>query len=119
MADFVLGSEIDGAPVEQHVAGVRLGLAGDDVHHGGLAGAVRADDGAHLAGCQLERQIVDGAEAVEGDADAVEIEQALRDFGVGGDGGVHASHSAGWAGAPGVLVRRRLRCALSAAAAGP
>ena len=37
-------------PVEQHVAVVGPGLAGDDVHHRGLAGAVRADDGAHLAG---------------------------------------------------------------------
>jgi len=43
-----------GDAVEQHRPLVRLGLAGDDVHHRGLAGAVRADDGAHLAG--LERQ---------------------------------------------------------------
>ena len=51
------------------------GLAGDDVHHGGLAGAVRADDGAHLAGIDGERQLVEGAEAVERNGDAVEIEQ--------------------------------------------
>ena len=54
--------------VEQHVAGVGPGLAGDDVHHRGLAGAVGADDGAHLAGLDRERQIVERAEAVERDA---------------------------------------------------
>ena len=64
-----------GAAVEQHVALVRPGLAGDDVHHGGLAGAVRADDRAHLAGLDRERQLVERLEAVERDADAVEIEQ--------------------------------------------
>ena len=35
--------------VEQTVALVGPRLAGDDVHHGRLAGAVGADDGAHLA----------------------------------------------------------------------
>ena len=40
--------------VEEDVPGVGPGLAGDDVHHGGLAGAVGADDGAHLAGLDGE-----------------------------------------------------------------
>ena len=46
-------------PSKEHVAVVGPGLAGDDVHHRGLAGAVRADDGAHLAGLDRERQIVE------------------------------------------------------------
>ena len=51
------------------LAAVRPGLAGDDVHHGGLAGAVGADDAAQLAvvdaaGCSP----FDGLEAVEADA---------------------------------------------------
>ena len=61
--------------VEHGFAGVGAGLAGDDVHHRGLAGAVRADDGAHLARLDGERQIVERAEAVERDGDAVEIEE--------------------------------------------
>ena len=64
-----------GDAIEQHLALIRLGLAGDDVHHRGLAGAIRADDGAHFAGSQRQRQIVDGMKAIEGDVHAVEIEQ--------------------------------------------
>src|SRR5581483_10240433 len=98
---LVLGGEVDTALVEQHVADVRPGLAGDDVHHGGLAGAVGADDGAHLAGSQLERQIVEGAEAVEADGDAIEIEQAVSDRRRLRQGSIHGQpHSAGWAARP-------------------
>ena len=61
--------------VEIDVALVGPRLAGDDVHHGGLAGAVRPDDGAHLARLDRERQIVERAEAVERHRDGVEIEQ--------------------------------------------
>ena len=49
--------EVDRA-VEIDVAGVGPRLAGDHVHHGGLAGAVRADDGAHLARLDDQRQLV-------------------------------------------------------------
>ena len=62
---------------EQRLALVRPGLAGDDIHHRGLAGAVRADDRAHLARLDHERQGVQRPEAVEADGDAVEIEQRL------------------------------------------
>jgi hypothetical protein len=41
--------------VEHHVAALRPRLAGDHVHHGGLAGAVRANDGAHFAGLDQQR----------------------------------------------------------------
>ena len=71
---LVEAGEIVGA-VEHDVAEIRPGLAGDHIHHGGLAGAVRADDGAHLAGLDRERQIVERLEAVERDGDAVEIKQ--------------------------------------------
>jgi hypothetical protein len=54
-------------PSEQHVAAVGPCLAGDDVHHRGLAGAVGADDRPHLAGLQHQREVVEGLEAVEGD----------------------------------------------------
>src|SRR5439155_2159105 len=64
--------------VEKDFAIIWPGLAGDDIHHGGLAGAVRADDGAHLAGRDGEREIVERLEAVEGDADAVEVEHRAR-----------------------------------------
>jgi hypothetical protein len=63
-----------GGAVEQHVAFVGFCLAGDDVHHGGLASAVGADDGAHLARRERQRQVVDGVKAVERDVHAVEIQ---------------------------------------------
>ena len=45
-------------------------LAGDDVHHRRLAGAVGADHAAQLAGVDGQRQLVQRLEAVEADADA-------------------------------------------------
>src|SRR4029077_1302379 len=78
--------------VERHVALVRARFARDHVHHGGLAGAVRSDNGAHLARRDHERQIVEGLEAVERYADAVEIEHRG-----GRPGFVHRSYSAGLA----------------------
>jgi len=59
--------------VEQNVAFVGPRLAGDDVHHRGLAGAIRADDGAHLARLDRDREIVDGAEAVERHRHGVQV----------------------------------------------
>jgi len=75
-----------GDAVEQHLALIRFGFAGDDIHHRGLTGAVRADDRAHFAGRQRQRQIVDGVKTIERDVYAVEIEQC------GGGSGVPDVH---------------------------
>ena len=84
---LVEAGEIVGA-VEHDVAEVRPGLAGDHVHHRGLAGAVRPDDGAHLAALDREREIVERLEAVERDGDAVQIKQRTGER-------FHGSYSAG------------------------
>ncbi len=62
LRQIVRAGEID-------VAFVGPGLAGDHIHHGRLAGAVRADDGAHLAGLQRQRQSAQRLVAVERDVD--------------------------------------------------
>ena len=59
-----VAQQIDGA-AEVHGAAVRPGFAGDDVHHRGLAGAIGPDDAAKLAGRNIQRQVVDGLEAIE------------------------------------------------------
>ena len=71
---LVKTSQVDGT-VEIDVAGIRPRLAGDHVHHGGLAGAIGADDGTHLARLDDQRERVQRLEAIEGDGDAVEVEQ--------------------------------------------
>ena len=53
---------------------IRARLARDDVHHGGLAGAVRADDAEQLARIDVQREIVERLEAVEADGQVLEIE---------------------------------------------
>src|ERR1044072_9552521 len=60
---------------EIDLAGVRPPFAGHDIHHRSLAGAVRADDGAHLARVDHEREFVKRLEAVERHADAIEVKQ--------------------------------------------
>ena len=92
-------------PVETDVAFIGPRLAGDDIHHGGLAGPVGADDGAHLARLENEREIVDGAETVERDADTVEIEHGF------GEGRTWSSPTP-----PVVAWRRRWRWARSGGA---
>ena len=64
---------------EERGAGVGPRLAGDDVHHRRLAGAVGADDAAQLAALDGQRQRVERLEAVEADGDVVEVEdRAVR-----------------------------------------
>ena len=72
------------AAVEHHLAFVGAGLAGDDVHHRRLAGAVGADDRAHLARQKHQRQAAQRLVAVERDADPVEVEQRLGEGRIGG-----------------------------------
>ena len=71
--------EVDAAAVEQHVA--RVGPVLPVMMS--IIVVLPAPLGPMMArispGASVERQVVDGAEAVERDADAVEIEQALRD----------------------------------------
>src|SRR5688572_9388535 len=70
--------EVDGL-AEEGAARVGPRLAGDHVHHGGLAGAVGADHAAQLADVDLQRQLVERAEAVEADRDVLEVEHhAMR-----------------------------------------
>ena len=63
---------VDRPALQQHLARVRLVHAPDDVHQGGLAGPVLADDGVHLAGGEGQvdvRQRLGGAEALADVAD--------------------------------------------------
>jgi hypothetical protein len=53
------------------------GLAGDDVHHRGLAGAVRADDG-RISPDGRDRQAFSALKPSKDDRDAVEIEHGVR-----------------------------------------
>ena len=62
----------------EHAAIIGFGLAGDDVHEGGLARTVGADHGAHLGLADLEGQVVDGPEPVERDGDAGDLEQRIH-----------------------------------------
>jgi hypothetical protein len=70
---FGEAQEVDVLP-EEGAARIGARFAGDDVHHGSFAGAVRADDAAQLAGFDGERKRVERLEAVEADADVFEIE---------------------------------------------
>src|SRR6478736_4251946 len=49
-----------------HPAGVGAGAAGDDVEHGALARAIRADDDAEFAFIEREVKISDGFETFKG-----------------------------------------------------
>ena len=56
-------------------------LAGDDVHHGRLAGAVWPDDATQFTGIDVERQVIDRPESVETDIEFLEIEyRAVADI---------------------------------------
>ena len=72
---FFVAQQINRAAKENR-AFVGSRLAGDDVHHRGLAGAVGTDDATQLAGRDIERQLVDGFEAIKADADVFKIQNA-------------------------------------------
>src|SRR5581483_6571455 len=69
-------------PLEGDAALLRRVEAVDDVEHRGLAGAVRADDGADLALADVERDVGDRLHAAEGERGALDREQrfASRDL---------------------------------------
>ena len=72
---LVVAQQVDGA-AKEHAAFVWAGFAGDDVHHRGLARAVGADDAAQLTGRNVERQLVDGLEAIKAHAHVFQIQDA-------------------------------------------
>ena len=61
---------------EKDAARIGPGLAGDDVHHGGFARAVGPDDAAQLARRDVQRQAIDGFEAVKADAHVFQVQDA-------------------------------------------
>jgi hypothetical protein len=60
--DAMGGKPVERAAVERHGAGNHRHEAGDDAHHGRLAGTVRADHADRLAGFNVERHVEQGAE---------------------------------------------------------
>ena len=72
---LVVAQQVDGG-AEEHRAFVGPGLAGDDVHHRGLACAIGADDAAQLARRNVQVQAVDGLEAVEADVHIFQVQDA-------------------------------------------
>ena len=66
----------DGPASQGHGPGVRPELAADHVEAGGLAGAVGADEGEHLAGCDGEGDGLDGGDATPGFAEVFDGEDA-------------------------------------------
>jgi len=55
----------------------RLVETGDAIEHGGLAGAVRADQRGDLAALGLEREVVDGHQAAELHRQVLDLEQGI------------------------------------------
>ena len=56
---------LDGLAVEEDLAGGHLDQAGDHLHGGGFARAVRAQVAGHLAGARREADVVHGGDAGE------------------------------------------------------
>ena len=107
LRDLRLGvaQQVDRA-AEEHGAGIGPGLAGDDVHQRGLAGAVGADDAAQLARRDVQRQSVDRLEAVEADAHVFQVQDAaVGDVDLAGrDGTAEPRMAAAGIGAAGQLA---------------
>ncbi|MNI30652.1 hypothetical protein D3C73_845050 [compost metagenome] len=66
--DLVAGQAFDRLAVQQDAAAARLVEAGQAVEHGGLAGAVRADQGNHLFLFHAQGHAVDRQQAAEAHA---------------------------------------------------
>ena len=67
-------ADIDRLAVEQHLAGVGLDGAVNDLHQGGLAGTVFAEHGVGLAGQHGERYVAIGDHARVGFGDACQLQ---------------------------------------------
>ena len=75
---------VTGVAVEQDLALVRAGQPVEDVHQGGLAGAVLAEQGVDLAGPDVEVDVVVGDDARIALGDAAHLEGGcVNDFGPG------------------------------------
>ncbi len=72
---FVMAQQVDGR-AKEHRAFVGPGLAGDDVHHRGLACTIGSDDAAQLAGRDVQVQAVDGLEAVKAHMHIFQVQDA-------------------------------------------
>jgi hypothetical protein len=72
--DPVGGLAGDARPVEQDLAAAGGERAGDEVEHGGLAGAIRPDQAEEFALCDVEAHVIDRDEAAEGRARRAEGE---------------------------------------------
>ena len=70
------GRPVIASPARVTRAGVRLELPADHAEGGGLAGAVRADHGEHLAGGEGERDVLGGRHAAEALVEAIDDEKA-------------------------------------------
>jgi hypothetical protein len=65
-----VAQQINGA-AKEHRTRIRSGLARDDVHHRGLACAVRPNDAAQLAGRNVQGQLVNGLKAIKTNQDSL------------------------------------------------
>ena len=69
--------EVDRLALEDHLAGVALVDAGQDLHQGGLAGAVLADQGVDLALADVEVDVGERQHAGEALGDPTHLEEEL------------------------------------------
>src|SRR5260221_10038888 len=74
-AIHTLNQELALGPIEREPPDARAVEAGEAVEHGGLASAVRADDGGDLAPPCGEGEVVDRDEAAEGHGQVLDLEQ--------------------------------------------
>ncbi|MCY1375484.1 hypothetical protein D9M69_629020 [compost metagenome] len=67
--------------LKKHLTLIRFCLAGNDVHHRCLAGAIRTNNGTQLARLDDEGQRIKRLEPIEGNGNTVEIKQSVGAFG--------------------------------------
>ncbi len=67
--------QIDGAP-KKHLPAIGRRLTRDDIHHGGLASAIRTNDASQFTRRDIQRQAVDGFETIETDVHILQVENS-------------------------------------------